>query len=138
MFTVGDYTYVPQRMPAKQQFHIVRRLAPFIGQIAPVLATLKTDGLDAGLAALKPLGDALAGMSDTDADYVLFGLLRSCKRQAPGGTGLVEVAVGDSLNHLDITLAQMLQIAGGVLKFNLADFMGALPSDLRGALQTAA
>ena len=138
MFQVGEFQYVPQRMDAKQQFHIVRRLAPFIGEIAPVLAALKASGADAAVEALKPLGTALAAMSDDDADYVLFRLLRSCKRQAPGGQGLVEVAVGDTLNHLDINLAQMLQIAAGVLKHNLADFMGALPSDLRGALQKAA
>lgn len=137
-FTVGAHQYEPKRMAAREQFHIVRRLAPFIGEVAPVLAALKGDGLDAGMGVLKPLGQALASMSDTDADYVLFGLLRACKRQAPGGAGLVEVAVGDTLNHLDITMPQMLQIAAGVLKHNLADFINALPSDLRGAILTSA
>lgn len=129
-FKVGEHNYRAERIPALQQFHIVRRLAPFIGEVAPVVNQLKGRGADAGIEAVKPLGEALARMTDEDANYVLFGLMRHAKREMGNGLGWAEVAVGVTMNHMDITMLQMLQISWGVLRFNLSDFMGALPSDL--------
>lgn len=137
-FTVGEHTYRAERIPARQQFHLVRRLAPFIGEVAPVLAALKGRADDVGVEAVKPLGQALAKMTDEECDYVVFGLLRASKRRIEGGLGWAEVAVGTQLNHSDITMLQMLQIAWGVLRHNLADFMAALPSDLVDKIKTSA
>jgi hypothetical protein len=137
-FTVGEHQYHAERIPALQQFHIMRRLAPFIGQVVPVVGAIKGKGADAGMEAVKPLADALASMSDADANYVLFGLLRFAKRAVPGGLGAVAVVVGEQLNHQDITMLQMLQIAWQVLRVNMADFTAALPSDLLDKFKTSA
>jgi hypothetical protein len=125
-FQVKGITYSAGRVPALQQFHITRRIAPLIGELASMGDALKGDGA----ALVKPLAEVLARMSDADADYVLFGLLRHAKRQIPGGLGWSDVVVGTAINHLDISMPDMLQIAWGVLKHNMADFTAALPSGL--------
>lgn len=137
-FPVGEHQYHAERIPALQQFHIMRRLAPCIGQVVPVIGAIKGKGADAGMEAVKPLADALAGMSDADANYVLFGLLRHAKRAVPGALGASAVAIGEQMNHADITMLQMLQIAWQVLRVNMADFMAALPSDLTDKFTTSA
>lgn len=135
-FTIGEHHYQAERVPALQQFHITRRLAPLVGQVVPVLNALKDKGAESGMAAIEPMAAALATMSDADANYVLFGLLRYAKRVMPGGLGLAPVVVGEQINHMDITMLQMVQIAWQVLRYNMADFMAALPSDLRDKLKT--
>jgi hypothetical protein len=133
-FVIDGKTYRAERLDAKKQFHISRRLAPVLGVAIPALQAIKGENDEQrGLAALAPLADALSGMSDADADYVLFGLLAGAKRQMAGGTGWTAVVVGEQINHMDIGMPQMLQIAWAVARHNFADFMGALSQFSPGA-----
>lgn len=140
-FTCGNNKYRSQKIDARAQFHIVRRLAPCLGGLAPALMKVGAKQAAAGAALdaskvmetdvadiLPKLADAMAAMDDETADYVLFGLLGAATREQASGLGWAPVCNGRSLMFQDITMAQMLTIAGRVLAANLGDFFVVLNS----------
>lgn len=131
-FELEGHTYRANKIDARSQFHIVRRLAPVIGELAPAMQKGK-----GGLDALPPLANAIAKLSDNDADYCLFGLLKAISRKQPQGTGWAPVSTGELLMYDDITMPTMLQLAWKALSHNMQGFFAALPSDLKEAAQKA-
>lgn len=115
---VGGHQYRIGRLPAKNQFHIVRRLAPALSSLADMAGDENR--------ALGALAQAVGGMTDADADYVLFGLLRVVSRKQPGG-GWAPVAAGDVLAYDDISMPDMIRLAVAVFQGNFGDFFAALP-----------
>ena len=132
-FELNGQTYAVGKIDARAQFHIIRRLAPVLGEIAPAAASGNMTGLDA----LPPLAAAIAGLSDADADYCLFGLLAVVRRKQPQGMGWGPVATGNTLMYEDIGMVEMLQLAWKALEFNMSGFFAALPSDLKEAARKA-
>ena len=122
-------TYRANKIDARTQFHIVRRLAPVLGEIAPALQG------KGGLDALPPLANAVAKLTDSDADYVIFGLLKAVVRKQDQGLGWGPVATGEQLMYDDITMPLMLKLAWQSFSFNMSGFFAALPSDLKEAAQ---
>lgn len=134
---VNGQTYRIGTMNAREQFHIVRRMLPLVGELLPVIKAGQGSDLKAlGLEVLPPLAAALAKLTDADADYCLFGLLKAVQRQQPNGMGWGPVCTGALLMYADISLPAMLQLAGHAFTANMAGFFDALPSDLRGAAPT--
>lgn len=131
-FETEGRTYRVNKIDARSQFHIVRRLAPVLGQIAPAV-----QGGKGGMDALPALADAIAKLSDDDADYVLFGLLKVISRKQDQGLGWGPVATGTVLMYDDITMPTMLKLAWQALSHNMSGFFAALPSDLKEAAQKA-
>ena len=129
-FETEGRTYKVNKIDARSQFHIVRRLAPVMGQVAPAV-----QGGKGGMEALPALADAIAGLSDADADYVLFGLLKAVVRKQDQGLGWGPVATGTAIMYEDITMPTMLKLAWEALSFNMSGFFAALPSDLKEAAQ---
>jgi len=84
-----------------------------------------------------PLANAIAKLSDADADYCLFGLLAVVSRKQPQGTGWGPVSTGDTLMYADLDMVGMLQLAWKALEFNMSGFFAALPSDLKEAARKA-
>ena len=128
-FELEGRTYRANKIDARTQFHIVRRLAPVLGEIAPALQG------KGGLDALPPLANAVAKLTDSDADYVIFGLLRAVVRKQDQGLGWGPVATGEQLMYDDITMPLMLKLAWQSFSFNMSGFFAALPSDLKEAAQ---
>jgi hypothetical protein len=131
-FELDSHTYRANKIDARSQFHIVRRLAPVIGELIPAL-----QGGKGGTDALPPLANAIAKLSDADADYCLFGLLKAISRKQPQGTGWGPVTTGEQLMYDDITMPQMLQLAWKAFAHNMSGFFAALPSDLQEVAQRA-
>ncbi len=131
-FETEGRTYRVNKIDARSQFHIVRRLAPVLGQVAPAV-----QGGKGGMDALPALADAIAKLSDEDADYVLFGLLKVISRKQDQGLGWGPVATGTLLMYDDITMPTMLKLAWQALSHNMSGFFAALPSDLKEAAQKA-
>lgn len=129
-FELEGHTYRANKIDARSQFHIVRRLAPVIGELVPALKGGKGE-----LDALPPLANAISKLSDADADYCLFGLLKALSRKQPQGTGWGPVTTGEQLMYDDITMPQMLQLAWRAFSHNMSGFFAALPSDLQKAAQ---
>ena len=131
-FETEGRTYRVNKIDARSQFHIVRRLAPVLGQVAPAV-----QGGKGGMDALPALADAIAKLSDDDADYVLFGLLKVVSRKQDQGLGWGPVATGTVIMYDDITMPTMLKLAWESLSHNMSGFFAALPSDLKEAAQKA-
>lgn len=131
-FEAEGRTYKVNKIDARSQFHIVRRLAPVLGQVAPAVQSGK-----GGMDVLPALADAIAKLSDDDADYVLFGLLKVVSRKQDQGLGWGPVATGTSIMYDDITMPIMLKLAWEAMSFNMSGFFAALPSDLKEAAQKA-
>jgi hypothetical protein len=128
-FELEGRTYRANKIDARTQFHIVRRLAPVLGEIAPALQG------KGGLDALPPLANAVAKLTDSDADYVIFGLLKAVVRKQDQGLGWGPVATGEQLMSDDITMPLMLKLAWQSFSFNMSGFFAALRSDLKEAAQ---
>ena len=129
-FETEGRTYKVNKIDARSQFHIVRRLAPVLGQVAPAI-----QGGKGGMDALPALADAIAKLSDDDADYVLFGLLKVVNRKQDQGLGWGPVCTGTSIMYDDITMPTMLKLAWEAMSFNMSGFFASLPSDLKEAAQ---
>jgi hypothetical protein len=124
-------TYRIGKIDARAQFHIIRRLAPILGDLVPAV---KTNG---GGDALQAITGALAKLSDADADYCIFGLLKAVSRKQPNDIGWGAVTTGESLMYDDMTMPMMLQLSWQVLKFNMSGFFAGLPAGLKEAFQKA-
>lgn len=133
-FIVDGITYRATKLNAIEQFHIVRRLAPVIGRVAPLF---KGAGGNDDNKAFSAMAEAIAALPDADADYCIFGLLKAVTRKQDKGNGWGAVTVAGRLQYDDITLPAMLQIAWNALQHNLSNFFDALPSSLREQIQTA-
>lgn len=129
-FEQNGKTYKVGKLDARAQFHIVRRLAPVFGELIPALQ----DGKE-GFDAIPAMAKAVAGLSDADTDYCLFGLIGTMSRKQEQGLGWGPVATGNALMYADIDMVGMLQLAWQSLQYNMSGFFAALPSDLQEAVQ---
>lgn len=133
-FDIEGRGYSVKKIDARTQFHIIRRLAPVLSELAPAL---KGSGNSDGLDMLPPIAGALAKLSDADADYCLFGLLQAVSRKQDNDLGYGAVSVGTSIMYDDITMPIMLQLAWKALSHNMSSFFAALPPGLKEASQKA-
>lgn len=130
-FQLNEKTYRVGKIDARKQFHIVRRLAPVLGELVPAV---RSGGSADSVAAIA---SAVSKLSDADADYCIFGLLGAVVRKQDNGLGWGPVSTGESLMYDDITMPIMLQLAWKAMSFNMSGFFAALPSDLKEAAQRA-
>ena len=125
-FEVRGIQYRAGKLDARAQFHIVRRLAPFLKALAPLAGKMKDQSQ--ALEALPAIGEVLAELDDETADYVLFGLLSVVTRKEPQGLGWANVSKGNALMYMDITMSDMIAMAGRALMANMGDFFQSLHS----------
>lgn len=145
-FELEGRTYRVGKIDARAQFHIVRRLAPVLGELAGALQgritapavesddeAKKAKTAKAAVEALPPIANAISRLSDSEADYVIFGLLKVVVRKQDQGLGWGPVTTGEQLMYDDINMTTMLKLAWKALSFNMSGFFNALPSDLKEA-----
>ena len=125
-FEVRGIQYRAGKMDARAQFHIIRRLAPFLKALAPLAG--KMSDQSQALEEIPELGKVLAELDDATADYVLFGLLAVVTRKEDKGLGWAPICRGNSLMYAEITMPDMLAIAGRALMANMGDFFQSLRS----------
>lgn len=139
-FQIGGRSFKLNKIDAFKQFHIVRRIAPILGDLVPALKTAgslsdlrsiealsESEKLDMVAKFAGPVLSGLSNLSDADADLVLFGLLSSVEVQQVAGNW-AKVASGTMLMIQDMELPILLQLAGRAFVFNLGGFFAALPS----------
>jgi len=129
-FTAAGIEYRAGNINAREQFHIVRRLAPFLKALAPLMAGMdvsKSDPMKA-MAALPQIGEVLAQLPDEAADYVVFGLLACVSRKQDNGLGWAKVSNGTQLMFQDIDMMTMLTLAARALMANMQGFFSELRS----------
>lgn len=137
-----DYKFI--KLPALAQFHVVRRLAPIIGDLLTALGPNVKDlkeGQDLSeeqmLKIIAPVMGAISKLSDDDANYVIFSLLKPVTRKATAGGGWSKITTdGNIIMFEDIDLQAMVQLCVESFMVNLGGFINALPSGLKeGAVQ---
>lgn len=116
---VGGHSYKCGTIDARKQFHIVRRLAPVMGNVAK------------GGEAIDAIASAVSKLSDDDADYVIFGLLACVARKQENGLGWAKVSNGNALMFADIGMADMLKLAYSAFEANMQDFFAVIRSHLK-------
>lgn len=117
---VGGFTYRIGKMPAREQFHVTRRLGP---AIMGFLGSAASGGGIMG--ALGPIIDHLSKMSDEDSDYVLDHCLSVVHRSQPNGEWAKVRAPNGALMFEDIELPQLINLTRAVLMENLSGFFPA-------------
>ena len=135
-FEISGKKFKLCKIPAFQQFHIVRRLGPVLGKLGPAMGQvmkaanaqnqtdeqkLETIGL-----LIKPVMDGLSELSDEDANKVLFGLLSAVEMQQSAGNW-ARVSTDTTLLFTDLELPLMLQAAGRSFMYNMSGFFAGLP-----------
>lgn len=128
-FSINGVSFKLNKLSAFKQFHIVRRLAPILGEMLPVLQKLqglnKAESQSDQLALLEPIMKGLGGLSDADSDKVLLGLLSCVEMQQSTGNWAFLVR-NDQLMFGDLDLPVMLQAAGRAFAYNMAGFFSGL------------
>lgn len=138
-FEIGTRKFKLGKLDAFKQFHIVRRMGPILSNLLPVIKSAQkgkkkdfeslseAEKFDQIAQFAGPLMNGLAGLSDADADLVLFGLLSSVEMQQVQGNW-AKVSTPSMLMIQDLELPVLLNIAGRAFMFNLSSFFAALPN----------
>lgn len=128
-FEVAGHRYRASKMPAMQQFHVSRKIAPLLPALVPVFVKIAKQGgvgddFSALTALLQPLADGLANLKDEDADYVIGTCLATVKRQnAQGSFVAIWSPAAKTLMSDDMTLADMFPIVIRVIQDQLGPFI---------------
>lgn len=130
-FSIGDHTYkVTGRLNAFKQLYVVKRLAPALGELLPLLTSyLQRAESDAGRAeaaeVFGPFATAVSKLQDEDLEYIITTCLSIVQRRLPGGTGWSALIVKGKLIQEDLSLPEMLQLTWKVIEANLLGFTAA-------------
>lgn len=114
--------YKTGTLDAFKQSHIVRRLAPVIGAMAPAMQAFKVDPMQA----FKLIAEALAKLSDEDVEYVQKSCLSVVHRKQGEGQWAKVYVPGGIIAFDDIKLLEMNELVFAVLRDNLSDFFSGL------------
>lgn len=135
-FSIGERHFKLLKIDVLKQFHIVRRLAPLLGDILPVAAKLQKFGkIDPEKLTEEQLGivgpliskglELFSKLSDADSEIVLMGLCSAVEIQQE--KNWARLVVGDAFMFQDLSLPTLLQCAGRAFLYNLGSFSVALP-----------
>lgn len=150
---IGEFAYRIGRLSAKQQWNVVRRLAPVLAAAGPAFKTWLSvsdtarrvadaaaageaadamvsvgDSLDELFGAFGPLATALGELSDDASDYVINACLSVCQVNRQGSTWAALTTRGGDLMFDNLSMATMLRLTMLVLKDNVSSFL----EELRG------
>lgn len=134
-FEIGGKQFRFEKLPAMQQFHVSRKIAPLMPPLMPVFAQVAkdlakekkgsmTDDLEKIGPLLQPFCDALAGMPDETAEYV-FGTCLSIIRVNHSGNWIsfwnstAKMAMMADMNDAGL----MIQLVARVIQDSLAPFI---------------
>lgn len=140
--TVEGQQYTIGKLNAQKQFHILRRLTPFLVPILEAWLDAKGEGAkltDVKLGeilgsltegpALEKIASTLADMPDDKIDYIMFTSMEAVKRGMAGQWMPVKVNGQNRLMYDDISGSALLQLTGLVIWENLGNFFsGSAPN----------
>jgi hypothetical protein len=124
-FEINDAKYRAEKMPAKIQLKIIKRLAPIIGHIA-AFQERKMKASDM----IATLSDAIGKLSDDDLDFVLDNCMMVTRMEVSGRYMPLYNMAAKQWQYQDMSLVTVMQITQQVLGDNLANFWPDLPSSL--------
>jgi hypothetical protein len=132
-FEIRGQQFKVGKINAMKQYHIVRRIAPILGEMLPAMkdiAKKKIDNLteeeqlDQAAKIAGPVMTGLSKLNDKDSEFVLFSLLAAVEINQ--GTNWARLVVNDQLMFQDLELPILLQAAGRSFMYNMTGFFGVL------------
>lgn len=138
MITIKDVQYQALKMPPRQQFHVLRRLAPLLGAAGPALMGLldesknKDEAMQEIAQALGPVATILATLPDEQLDYVLDACMLVTQRlDVDQRWHPVAIATNQGLRRMyaDIDSGMELRLAAEALKVNASGFFEQLSGE---------
>lgn len=133
-FQIGDREFKVSKINAMKQFQIVRRIAPILSDMIPVMKNIATASdkdltedqkLEQAAQFAAPVMNGLSKLSDKDSEFVLFSLLAAVEIKQQEGNW-ARIVVGENLMFDSLELPLLLQAAGRAFMFNMTGFFGAL------------
>ncbi len=128
---VNGISYRIGRLSALKQFHVVRRLAPLLSGFREVSGDpidLADLSVPEAVTMLGPLTEAVAGMSDADAEYIITTCLGVVERKQTGGGYAQVVTTDHQILFDDIDMTAMLALTAHTIGGNLQGFFDSLSS----------
>lgn len=132
-FSVKGVNYRASAMPARAQFHVVRRIGKALDKVIMLLDGDKDDSFGAIVAALL---DSFASLPDADFDYIIDTCLDTVKRDMGNGLGWAELRA-NGVQMYQLSLYELGAVLYYVLKGNLSSFFADLPSEVVEAFKKA-
>lgn len=127
-FDIDDEKFRSDKLPAKMQMKLIKRLAPIIGHVAAF------QGRKMELPEMvQTLADALSKLSDDDLDYVVDACLAVTRKEVSGRWVEIYNKVAKKPMFEDMSLPTMMKIVQQVLGDNLGNFWPDRPLDLTGS-----
>lgn len=138
--TISNKNYTIGRLNALDQLHVSRKIAPIVPSLIPIISEVAKGGLskviesielgddvelenidltelDGLSAAMAPLMDIIAGMSEDDTNLVVHKCLSVVNRD-----GAV-LCRGESIMFDDLDMMQILPLVIAVIRQNLGNFI---------------
>lgn len=145
MITINGINYKAEKMPPRQQVHVMRRLTPLLKAAAPAIMGFldkdkpKAEVFATVLQSIGPFTDALAGMPDAEIDYVMnYCLVRVQRQDANTMTWHPFYVWRDNgviaMYPADTDAVAELRLVGEVVKENLSGFFGQLSGAVASSL----
>ena len=131
-FEIGGKNYRADKLPAMQQFHVSRKIAPLVPALIPVfvkVAAMKggiKDNLAAIAEVLQPFADGVASLPDADAEYIFATCLSVVRRRQGEHWAPVWSSSANATMFDDLDIGSMIPIVVRVIQANLGPFISGL------------
>lgn len=145
-FEIDGRQFRFDKMPAMQQFHVSRKIAPLMPPLFPIFAQVAKEMEGKGLSTdlnklgplLAPFTEALAQMSDESAEYVFNACLGAIRYKhgdnwIPLWNTSGRVVMVAELNDPSL----LLRLTARVIQDSLAPFIASFASGLKEAKETS-
>lgn len=137
-FQIGDRQFKVSKINAMRQYHIVRRIAPILGDMLPAMKEVskkksenlsEDQKLEQAADIFAPIMHGISKLSDKDSEFVLYGLLAAVEMKQSEGNW-AKLSNGDMLMFDNLELPVLLQAAGRSFMYNMTGFFGVLQRGL--------
>ena len=133
-FIINNIEYRVEKLDAKTQFHLSRKIAPLLPKLLPVFVSISQKDKESILSGnieelcsvLQPFTDSLAEIPDEQASFIYDTCLQNVMRKT--GKDYAKVVSGNSSMFHDIDLDVTIQIVIKVIWYNLGSFISGLLS----------
>lgn len=117
-FDINDHAYASTKLPVLTQLHLARRIAPALGAIAAA----QEQGATTLEGFAGPIMNAVAGMPESDVNWIVVTCLSVVQRKVEGGYR--PLARDGHIMDDTLPLPEVLQIVAKVIEENLGGFFG--------------
>lgn len=142
-FEISGNAYRAEKMDARRQFHVARRLAGVFKVSSEAFdkikeadkAEQKGKNAEAIIAAINGFFDSLASQDDAMLDYIIDACLDTVSRKAGNGWAAVR---SNGAAMFDMSLFETGYIVYKVIDYNIGNFFDSLPDSVKSLMKATA